>query len=54
MSALWLGIKGATSTDTAWLFAVGLPPVLAGTWLGLKSTASWTKPPFARSCWCCC
>ena len=36
MSALWLGIKGATSIDTAWLFAVGVPPLLAGTWLGLN------------------
>jgi len=36
MSAFWLGIKGAVSTDTAWLFVVGLPVLLAGTWLGLK------------------
>jgi uncharacterized protein len=36
MSAVWLGIKGAVSTDTAWLFLIGLPVLLAGTWLGLK------------------
>jgi uncharacterized protein len=36
MSGLWLGIEGAVSTDTAWLFVIGLPVLLAGTWLGLK------------------
>jgi uncharacterized protein len=43
MSALWLGIdsvwrgvQGAVSTDTLWLFVVGLPALLAGTWLGIK------------------
>src|SRR5262249_30519313 len=36
MSALWLGAKGAISADTARLFLIGLPAVLAGTWLGLK------------------
>jgi uncharacterized protein len=36
MSALWLGIGGAVSTDTLRLFAIGLPILLAGTWLGLK------------------
>jgi hypothetical protein len=36
MSAFWLGLNGAVSTDTAWLFAIGLPVLLAGTWLGLR------------------
>jgi uncharacterized membrane protein YfcA len=36
MSALWLGAKGAVPADTAWLFLIGLPVLLAGTWLGLK------------------
>lgn len=36
MSALWLGARGAVSVDTAWLFVIGLPALLAGTWLGLK------------------
>jgi len=35
-SALWLGIKGAITTDTIWLFFIGLPALLAGTWFGLK------------------
>jgi uncharacterized membrane protein YfcA len=36
MSALWLGAKGTVTADTAKLFAMGLPCLLAGTWLGLK------------------
>jgi uncharacterized membrane protein YfcA len=36
MSGLWLGASGAISTDTAWFFLVGLPALLAGTWVGLK------------------
>jgi uncharacterized protein len=36
MSGVWLGITGAISTDTAWFFVIGLPVLLAGTWLGLK------------------
>jgi uncharacterized membrane protein YfcA len=36
MSGLWLGISGAISMDTAWFFVIGLPALLAGTWVGLK------------------
>ena len=36
MSGLWLGINGAVSTNTIWFFVLGLPALLAGTWLGLK------------------
>jgi uncharacterized protein len=36
MSALWIGAKGAISADTIKLFLIGLPALLAGTWLGLK------------------
>jgi uncharacterized membrane protein YfcA len=36
MSAAWLGIKGAVSADTIRLFLLGLPVLLAGTWLGVK------------------
>jgi uncharacterized membrane protein YfcA len=36
MSALWIGAKGAVTADTAKLFLIGLPALLAGTWLGLK------------------
>jgi len=36
MSALWLGLKGVVTADTAKFFVMGLPCLLAGTWLGLK------------------
>jgi uncharacterized membrane protein YfcA len=36
MSALWLGARGRITTETAKFFAIGLPCLLAGTWLGLK------------------
>ena len=36
MSAFWLGASGAVGIDTLRLFAIGLPILLAGTWLGLK------------------
>jgi uncharacterized membrane protein YfcA len=36
MSAAWLGSQGSIAREVIWLFAVGLPVLLAGTWLGLK------------------
>lgn len=36
MSALWLGASGTVTADTAKLFVMGLPCVIAGTWLGLR------------------
>jgi uncharacterized membrane protein YfcA len=36
MSAFWLGAKGAITPDIIKLFAIGLPVLIAGTWLGLK------------------
>ncbi len=36
MSALWLGAKGTVTAETAKLFVMGLPCVVAGTWLGMK------------------
>ena len=36
MSALWIGARGAITTDTVKLFLIGLPALFAGTWLGLK------------------
>src|SRR5580704_5746197 len=36
MSALWIGAKGAVSTETVKLFLLGLPVLLVGTCLGLK------------------
>jgi uncharacterized protein len=36
MSALWLGATHAVTADILKLFVLGLPALLAGTWLGLK------------------
>jgi uncharacterized membrane protein YfcA len=36
MAALMLGARGSLTLDTAKLFALGLPFLFAGTWLGLK------------------
>jgi uncharacterized membrane protein YfcA len=36
MSALALGVSGAVDSEIITLFAIGLPVLLAGTWLGLK------------------
>jgi uncharacterized membrane protein YfcA len=36
MTALWLGAKGAVTPDTIKLFVIGLPVLIAGTWLGMK------------------
>jgi uncharacterized membrane protein YfcA len=36
MSAVWLGARGALDADSVRLFLIGLPVLLAGTWLGLK------------------
>ena len=36
MSALWIGARGAITPDVIKLFLVGLPALLAGTWLGMK------------------
>lgn len=35
-SALWLGGTGTVEAGTTMLFAVGLPALLAGSWLGLR------------------
>lgn len=36
MTGAWLGGRGAIGAQTAWLFVLGLPVLLAGTWLGMK------------------
>jgi uncharacterized membrane protein YfcA len=36
MSAVWLGGSGSVSADTVKLFLIGLPVLLAGTWVGLR------------------
>jgi uncharacterized protein len=36
MSAVWFGVSGTISRDTVWLFVIGLPAVVIGTWIGLR------------------
>ncbi len=48
MSAFWLGAKGAISTKAIWLFTIGLPVLLAGTWLGLKLYGKLDEDGFRR------
>jgi len=36
MSAVWLGASGTISRDIIWLFLIGLPAVMIGTWMGLR------------------
>ena len=48
MSALWIGAKGAVTADTIKLFLVGLPALLAGTWLGLKLFGKLDEAAFRR------
>lgn len=36
MTAVWIGAKGAITTETIRLFLFGLPVLFAGTWLGMK------------------
>jgi uncharacterized membrane protein YfcA len=48
MVALWLGAKGAIAADTITLFLVGLPVLLAGTWLGLKFYGRIEEASFRR------
>jgi uncharacterized membrane protein YfcA len=48
MTALWLGGKGAISEDTIKLFLMGLPALVAGTWLGLKLYGQLDEAGFRR------
>ncbi|MCK1361372.1 sulfite exporter TauE/SafE family protein [Bradyrhizobium sp. 199] len=48
MAALLLGAKGALTLETAKLFALGLPFLFAGTWLGLKLFGRIDETAFRR------
>jgi len=48
MSAIWLGGKGSMSRDELWLFAIGLPALLVGHWLGLKLYGKLDEAQFRR------
>jgi uncharacterized membrane protein YfcA len=48
MSAVWLGVKGVVSADTIRMFLLGLPALLAGTWLGMKLYGRLDEATFRR------
>ena len=48
MSAIALGATGTIAIDTLKLFVLGLPVLLAGTWLGLKLYGRLDEDGFRR------
>jgi len=48
MSAIWLGGRGSITPDTIKLFLVGLPVLLAGTWMGLKLYSQLNEAGFRK------
>jgi uncharacterized membrane protein YfcA len=48
MSAVWIGAAGAITAATIKLFLIGLPALLAGTWLGLKLFGRLDEAAFRR------
>jgi uncharacterized membrane protein YfcA len=46
MSAVWLGAAGAVTTGVLTLFVLGLPFLLMGTWLGLKTYGRLSETAF--------
>jgi uncharacterized protein len=48
MSAIWIGAGGALTMSIAKLFALGLPCLLVGTWLGLKFFGRLNEAGFRR------
>jgi uncharacterized membrane protein YfcA len=48
MTGLWLGGTGLVGANTEFLFAVGLLPLLAGTWAGLRLYARLDEPGFRK------
>jgi uncharacterized membrane protein YfcA len=45
---VWIGASGAASASTLKLFLIGLPFLLAGTWLGLKLYGRLDEAGFRR------
>ena len=48
MSAAWLGTRSQIDRETIRLFALGLPALAAGTWLGLKLYGALDETAFRR------
>ena len=48
MTGLWLGGTGLVGADTLRLFIIGLPLLLAGTWVGLRLYARLDEAGFRK------
>jgi uncharacterized membrane protein YfcA len=48
MTAVWLGASGAVDADTVQLFLLGLPMLLAGTWVGMRLYGRLDEAGFRR------
>jgi len=48
MTAAWLGASGAVTADTMQLFLLGLPTLLAGTWVGMRLYGRLDEAGFRR------
>jgi len=48
MTAAWLGASGAFTADTVKLFLLGLPMLLAGTWVGMRLYGRLDEAGFRR------
>jgi uncharacterized membrane protein YfcA len=48
MTAVWLGASGAVIADTVKLFLLGLPMLLAGTWVGMRLYGRLDEASFRR------
>src|SRR5712691_158118 len=48
VTAAWLGASGAVTADTVKLFLLGLPMLLAGTWVGMKLYGRLDEAAFRR------
>ena len=48
MTAAWLGASGAVTADTVKLFLLGLPMLLAGTWVGMRLYGRLDEAGFRR------
>jgi len=48
MSAIWLGGRGAISSDVIWLAVFALPVLLAGTWIGMKLYGRLSETQFRK------
>jgi len=48
MTAVWLGASGAVTADTVKLFLLGLPMLLAGTWVGMRLYGRLDEAGFRR------